>query len=31
MIPRFHRAVRDYFTLRAPYGGVDCLVNPPNI
>src|SRR5262249_18883591 len=28
MIPRFHRAVCDYFTLRAPCGGADCLVKP---
>jgi len=26
MIPRFHHAVSDYFTLRAPCGGADCLV-----
>jgi len=26
MIPRFYRAVCDYFTLRALRGGADCLV-----
>src|SRR5215831_17927414 len=28
VIPRVHRAVCDYFTLRAPCGGANCLVNP---
>src|SRR5262249_42612535 len=28
MIPRFHRGVCDHFTLKAPCGGADCLVNP---